>query len=352
MPPNPRENRPREKRLKDSGLADKRARDGEAEAVRTPIWVAGSQQPKFNLRAWGFVGQALTRRWLGPRLDWTAGSLSGLGGRITAGHYRLKTGWMGKANCIVPSHQAVGSVVTGAGNRVADARGILLPRPTPPEPVAHPNLIRPDAVLRIVPAVEELAVWTGAPAAVRQPAPKLETVRPAGTNPDSPKPEAVKLSAVPQAAAQLATNLASTVQPSPCQSPSAVPQATTSPAPAPHQATPTRLAKLATVEPTLSAIRAMIHADQTPAPAYPRPDHQPGHVANLGPNLVPVGSPDQLTDTAAAAQTPARLTWLRPHVARTAAHVIAWSVLAITLPIGLVQATLYHLNGGDLADWD
>ncbi|MBI1172249.1 hypothetical protein GC209_12680 [bacterium] len=37
---------------------------------------------------------------------------------------------------------------------------------------------------------------------------------------------------------------------------------------------------------------------------------------------------------------------------RIGAHAIAWGSLTLALPIGLVQAGWYHLNGGDLKDWD
>lgn len=39
-------------------------------------------------------------------------------------------------------------------------------------------------------------------------------------------------------------------------------------------------------------------------------------------------------------------------LARLAAHGIAWTSLGLALPIGLTQATLFHLNGGDLTDWE
>ena len=38
--------------------------------------------------------------------------------------------------------------------------------------------------------------------------------------------------------------------------------------------------------------------------------------------------------------------------ARALSHQIAWSTLILALPVGLAQAKIYHLNGGDLADWD
>ena len=269
---------------------------------RPPIWVAGSQRPKFHLRAWGCVGQAMTRRWLAPRLTGAARRIAIWGGQVASGRFRLNTAWMGKAACIVPAYTFVARAITGFGARLAEAAMILLPQAAAPEPLAYPNLIRPDFQAR------------------------------------SPRPMVDHTAALP-------------VTPTP---PAALPIPTQQPGPLPS----------ALVEPTLSAIRAMIYAD--PTPANPKradlkradptradltradPQTQPRRGARPAPVITADPAPD--ATPVSPNLTPAR--WLGPLLARVAAHGIGWSLLTLTLPVGLVRATLYHLNGGDLADWD
>lgn len=83
------------------------------------------------------------------------------------------------------------------------------------------------------------------------------------------------------------------------------------------------------VEPTLSAIRAVLRDLAEPVTV---PQAQP-HVIGL--------------QTKDAKEGPLGLLF-----ARFLAHMLAWGALILALPVGLGQATLFHLNGGDLADWD
>lgn len=41
----------------------------------------------------------------------------------------------------------------------------------------------------------------------------------------------------------------------------------------------------------------------------------------------------------------------RTMLTQGAAHALAWTSLALALPVGLTQALIYHIDGGDLADW-
>lgn len=107
--------------------------------------------------------------------------------------------------------------------------------------------------------------------------------------------------------------------------------------PAPAQGADAALVRMprAAVSPDLRAIRAIIHEE---APAD-QPADQP-----------PVGQiVGQTVDRPAAA--PGRGAVAKT-LARLSAHAIAWSALGLALPVGLVQATLFHLNGGDLTDWE
>lgn len=107
----------------------------------------------------------------------------------------------------------------------------------------------------------------------------------------------------------------------------AKPQATAAtisprPAPAPHAAE---------LEPTLSAIRAVLRGLPAEEPARPQPapaqvmDPPKNHAVQNGLGLL---------------------------FARGLSHLIAYGALLVAMPVGLVQATLFHLNGGDLTDWD
>ncbi len=104
--------------------------------------------------------------------------------------------------------------------------------------------------------------------------------------------------------------------------------ATVSPCPA----APSALRSDAThLEPTLSAIRAIMRS-QSPAEPATAP-HPRTHGADLRKKEAEKGRLGQF-------------------LARGLSHVIAWSTLALAMPVGLVRAALFHLNGGDLADWD
>ncbi len=75
-------------------------------------------------------------------------------------------------------------------------------------------------------------------------------------------------------------------------------------------------------DPALAAIRAAIHTKEPEAaPA------QPVLTAKAPPGFV------------------------RKLLALAAAHLIAWSSLALALPVGLFRAVVYHLDGGDLTTW-
>lgn len=226
---------------------------------RPPIWVDGSQAPKFDIRAWAVVGHGMARRWLVPHLGTASTALTVAGFRIAGAGYRINLGWMGRAERAVPSRQAVGAAVAALALRLAEAREILAPSPPPPQPLAYPNLIRtPDIQLTV------------------------------GNT--SPAPPAADL----------------------------------------PQAKP---------EPTLDAIRAVLRS----LPQDDTPLIQP---ARQSISLAGAIQPK------APAQSKAKPGALRPILALACAHAIAWSSLTLSLPVGLVQALMFHLNGGDLADWD
>ncbi|MGV8987331.1 MAG: hypothetical protein ACOH2H_13755 [Cypionkella sp.] len=218
---------------------------------RPPIWVEGRQQPRFKLWAWIMVGQALTRRWLAPRLDRSAARLTELAGQITAGRFKLKLGWLGKAQRFVPSRSAVSARLAGLSARMTEARAILVP-PPPSEPIAYPNLIRINAAYASRPVKAE-----------KPPSPVSDT------------------------------------------------------------------------DPAMQAVRAVLQA-------APHLDPNAEQVAKLE---AKPGADRFLPIEPAQPPRPTLAMWL-------GAHGIAWCSFVLALPVGLVQATLYYLNGGDLADWD
>lgn len=241
---------------------------------RPPIWVDGRQQPKFHVRAWAAVGTQMARRSLAPWLGRTGSGLGNFGAAVAAGRYRVKTGWMGRASCIVPSHRQVAAGLSGLAARFSEAQRILLPEPVAPEPLAYPDLIRRPERSR-------------APVA---PAP-------------SPAPAAPALSLAADNPAVPRSDLG---------------------------------------EPALAAIRALIHA----VPDLP-PEDQPAAPS------APVARP---VEELIAAERPALGRRLLAGAARVTApvlaHGIAWGLLLLVLPVGLGQAGLYHLNGGDLREWE
>jgi len=111
---------------------------------RPKLWVEGSQQPKFELRAWGRVSLTMTRRRLAPAMTAGAGWTDAFAQRILRGELRPNLAWTGRAQRFIPSHQAVGAAVLGCAHMLSAAREIVQPTPPPAEAVAYPNLIRPD----------------------------------------------------------------------------------------------------------------------------------------------------------------------------------------------------------------
>ena len=94
------------------------------------------------------------------------------------------------------------------------------------------------------------------------------------------------------------------------------------PAPAPRDANE---------EPTLSAIRAVLRGLPAEEPARAQPVTKP------------------VIDTPKKGAAPSFLGLL---FARSLSHIIAYGALLLAMPVGLVQATVFHLNGGDLTDWE
>jgi hypothetical protein len=84
----------------------------------------------------------------------------------------------------------------------------------------------------------------------------------------------------------------------------------------------------------LNTIRALIHAVPDLPPAEPAPRVQPVEPEPAQKPRSPI--------PAALARSGAHL----------AAHAFAWGGLVLALPFGLAQAAYYHLNGGDLREWD
>ena len=267
----------------------RRSRESEIPPGRTPIWAAGSQQPKFDLRAWGFVAQAVSRRWLDPRLDRMAAALASGGGQVASGRFRVNVAWLGRASRWVPTCGSVGKCIAASGARVSEARAILQPRLPAAEPIAYPNLIRPQL-----------------------------------TRPDSGQPEPMR--------------------------PELTRPALTRPCPTGPDLTRPDLTRPAPVQPTLARPPSAQPAPVQPTPAHPPPvQPTPAQPPAAEPTLTrPTPAPPLDMTAKAATPSPSRL---RRLMSRAAAHGIAWGALALTLPVGLVQATLYHLNGGDLADW-
>jgi hypothetical protein len=106
--------------------------------------------------------------------------------------------------------------------------------------------------------------------------------------------------------------------------------ARTMPAPAPMAPA----AAKASLEPTLHAIRSAI--SQTP---HAEPDAR---------------APSTPTDSLAQSDSPAPSTLARRAKAAVwalACQATLWLMLAFALPAGAIKAMLFHLDGGDLADW-
>ncbi len=124
---------------------------GSTPEPRPKIWVEGRQQPRFDLRAWARVSLTITRRNLAPMLDDGAASTLRYGQSVLAGERRPDLGWMGRGAALVPSHQSVGNGLAAASRLLSDAREKVLPSPLPDDPIAYPNLIRPDFAQSLVP---------------------------------------------------------------------------------------------------------------------------------------------------------------------------------------------------------
>ena len=114
-------------------------------AVRPPIWIDGSQQPKFKLVAWVVVGQVMARRWLAPHLDSASAGLSELAAQIAGGRFQMNLAWVGRAQRFVPRRASVSAGFAGFAARIGEARAILQPMLAVPEPISYPDMIRRPA---------------------------------------------------------------------------------------------------------------------------------------------------------------------------------------------------------------
>jgi hypothetical protein len=112
--------------------------------ARPQIWVEGRQQPRFNFRAWAGVSLTMTRRRLAPALSAGAARVEAYGRSVLRGERIPNLAWTGRAQKFIPSHESVGGFIAATGRFLADAREVVLPLPKPAEPIAYPNLIRPD----------------------------------------------------------------------------------------------------------------------------------------------------------------------------------------------------------------
>ena len=200
----------------------RRSRESEIPPGRTPIWAAGSQQPKFDLRAWGFVAQALSRRWLDPRLDRMAAALASGGGQVASGRFRVNVAWLGRASRWVPTCGSVGKCIAASGARVSEARAILQPRLPAPEPIAYPNLIRPQLT----------RPDSGQPEPMRPELTRPALTRPCPTGPDLTRPDLTRPAPVQPTLAQPAPLQPPPAQPTPARQTAAEPTLTR-PTPAP-----------------------------------------------------------------------------------------------------------------------
>ena len=133
--------------------------------ARPQIWVEGRQQPRFNLRAWAAVSLTMTRRKLAPDMSAGVARIDGFGQTILSGALRPNLAWAGRAEKLIPSHQNVGHWVTAAARLLAAAREIVLPSPQPAEPIAYPNLIRPNFTAGPARPVRPLRPQSARPAA-------------------------------------------------------------------------------------------------------------------------------------------------------------------------------------------
>jgi hypothetical protein len=129
----------------DQGPAPRSSGPSEADSLSRPqIWVEGRQQPRFDFRAWAGVSLTMTRRKLGPAMSAAAARIDGFGQSVLRGEHVPNLAWAGRAQRLIPSHESVGGLVTGAAQLLAEAREVVLPAPKPAEPIAYPNLIRPN----------------------------------------------------------------------------------------------------------------------------------------------------------------------------------------------------------------
>lgn len=97
---------------------------------------------------------------------------------------------------------------------------------------------------------------------------------------------------------------------------------------------------LPTVEPTLHAIRSILHtAPQDLAPATPLAQPDLPHDRTEPPSG-PIGRAQTWVGH-----------WVGHWVWQQSVRALLAVLLAFALPAGLIRALLYHLDGGDLADW-
>ncbi len=361
---------------------------------RPQIWVEGHQQPKFKPGAWLAVGYALARRWLAPHLATTAQGLDALADQIEAGRYQVNLGWMGKAQRFVPKRRTITATVASFAAGMSQARVVLLPRVVVPEPLAYPNLIRSASAsgsaakpaTGSVPASDQ-ARGNAAAAALRsiaQSPAHLLSVPTSGSGPaQSSEPSRPQSPAPSQMPAQpLLSFAAQTIPQTPSQSPSqpvlqspphSMSHSMSLPgsqfrSPAHSPTGKTQRPSLSEADAAMAAVRALMQSEpksvSRPVPKSAAQQSADPHSADPR-SAVPSASRRVAKASAKATALPPPRTGAalfspiepaeppRPGLLlHLGAHVIAGFGLVVALPVGLVQATLYHLNGGNLSDWE
>jgi hypothetical protein len=114
--------------------------DAPQEAQRPKIWVEGRQRPNFDLKAYAVTAFGMAKRGLIPEMLDAEERLTRLGLRVAKGEVRFDLTWAGRLQRLVPSHQAVGRLVTGLAELFAGARLLLAQESAAPVSAASPRM--------------------------------------------------------------------------------------------------------------------------------------------------------------------------------------------------------------------
>lgn len=274
---------------------------------RPSIWAEGRQNPPFEARAFALASVQMARLSLAGLLARSGAAGQGLGASVASGRWRLPPERWGRTGRYLPSVEATGAAISFAAEVLAEAGKAV--SAASEEVEAHQ--------ISLPPRMEAQAAPSRAIIAARSDASPVRPARP---------------------------------------QPSAGPIARPVPKPTPVIAANDDLAAVRLVIANAEIANAEIGPAQYPLDQRKPAESQPNAFSSIAAPPPPANAPITaskyaalLSKTGAAALTgfkslPIKRDWL----VKALAYPLGYGLLVAAVPVGMVRATLAHLNGQDL----